>query len=189
MKVKKYFILTLIIISIVFNLNYIYSNNINNDDGNILIILDCSASMNDYIDRNKKISRFDIIRDHLNTLLSKSSNREISLIVFGAYKGYYDCDDYKLLVEPTTDYKKIKSMINDLNPNGGTPLANTISFAQEISKKYNIKNILIFTDGYESCSPLNLKSSLSNLEDDDISCSILGVGLNDVDQAKFYKNS
>ncbi|WP_456488953.1 vWA domain-containing protein [Caminibacter pacificus] len=107
----------------------------NNKKEKIIIILDDSLSMEDYVKLEKSIA--------LNIIENNKAKADIMLVIFEG--------DYKILSYFTDNYDELKKQINDLYFNavtgkGGSMLRDTISGVINAFKPYNPK-IYILTDG------------------------------------------
>ena len=172
MKVLKY--ISAMILLLLLTNSIIYSNY---SDSTTLIILDCSISMNDHVVGLESKNKFEYMKKHINKLLSSASNKKVALMVFGSGSNMFECKDYKLIIEPTTDYKLILDKVKKLNPMSGTPIANTLEYANSIAKKYNIKKIMLFTDGIDSCNPKEVPDRIIQIRNDNIELVIIGISL------------
>jgi hypothetical protein len=102
----------------------------------------------------------------------------LSLLVF------YDCDNIKVEQPFTTDKSLISSKIDTIQPSGSTPLGRAINFAKRYIDENASgikKNIIMFTDGKETCT-----SQATYTERKSIKISVIGFNIrkgSDLDKA------
>lgn len=122
----------------------------------ILLIYDCSNSMNGRWQSDSKINVSKRLLTHILDSLSEVPNLELALRVFGHQKQYppIDCKDSKLEI-PFGKYntRNIVNKIKSLVPRGGTPIAHSLEMAAEdFPACEHCRNVIILiTDGIEEC--------------------------------------
>jgi len=127
---------------------------------NILIILDCSLSMEDEINGVKKI---DIAKDVINKVLAQiPGNVYVGLRVYGHKRNLFksilgldDCQASELLVPINTNNRyNISRALTGLHPVGMTPICYSID--QSINNDFvglpGKKRIILVSDGMETCN-------------------------------------
>jgi len=122
---------------------------------NVLIILDCSYSMDDKIDGHRKIS---IAKTVINNVLAElSGNINIGLRVYGHQDGFLFFDGCKAteLVVPITSSSKnlISDKMKKLDAVGWTPICYSLEKAvsEDFSYITGKKRIILVSDGVETC--------------------------------------
>ena len=150
----------------------------------ILLMLDCSKSMQEDIGGSKvekmAVAKKLIIR--MVDSLSKVPDLELALHTYGDQHRENDCKDSRLAVyfEPgNTD--RIKKAIKSLEPKGTTPIAYSLSMAQnEFPAGRGNNYVILITDGIEECGgdPCSVSR---NLQDKGIILKpfIIGIGLSE----------
>lgn len=153
---------------------------------NVLIILDCSLSMEDEVDGRRKI---DIAKEVINKVLTQiSGNVMVGLRVYGherslikSFMGVDECEVSELLVPIRPNNSgKISRALSELRPTGMTPICYSI----EQSVKYDFtglpgkKRIILVSDGMENCngSPCEFAVELVK-KNVDVSIDVIGFDL------------
>jgi len=115
----------------------------------VVLLIDNSGSMDDSIGGGQ--TKMDAAKAAANNFLNGvSSSDEVALIVF------HDCND--IVVEQgftRGSFSSMKSKINALDPDGGTPISCAIKEAAEYaygSASNSNKAIILLTDGQETCT-------------------------------------
>ncbi len=141
----------------------------------IILLFDASHSMSGDKMSNAKIA----IKEFISGLDFEST--EVSLIVF------YDCDNIKVEQPFTTDKSLISSKIDTIQPSGSTPLNKAINFAKRyIDENANgmKRNIIMFTDGIETCTSQGTYSERKSIK-----ISVIGYNIRkDSDLDKSLRN-
>lgn len=112
--------------------------------------MDGSGSMWGQIDGKTKIA---IAREVIGELVDKvSSDQPIGLEVYG-HRRKGDCEDIETLLEPGTKNRAdIKSALQNVNPTGKTPLANTaLKVIEKLKTDGTSATLILVSDGAESC--------------------------------------
>lgn len=165
----------------VYNTPQQYNSQTVKSNENILIILDCSYSMEDEINGIRKI---DIARSVINEVLKQlPGNINVGLRVYGHTKsllGFNDCKATELLVPiaPNTQNAVFACMKN-LNPVGWTPICYSLEQAiQNDFGTFGKKRIILVSDGMETCggSPCDFAIDLMKTRKD-ISVDVIGFDL------------
>jgi Ca-activated chloride channel family protein len=122
----------------------------------ILLIYDCSNSMNGRWQSDSKINVSKRLLTNILDSLEKIPNLEIALRAFGHQKDYppIDCKDSKLEIPfGRNNAKRITTKIKSLVPRGGTPIAHSLEMAaDDFPACDHCRNIIILiTDGIEEC--------------------------------------
>lgn len=149
---------------------------------NVLIILDCSYSMEDDINGMRKI---DIARGVINEVLKHvSGDVNVGLRVYGHTKslfGLSDCKATELLVPiaPNTQ-NAVFACMKKLNPVGWTPICYSLEQAiqKDFTQPFGKKRIILVSDGMETCggSPCDFAVNLMKTRKD-ISIDVIGFDL------------
>ena len=107
----------------------------------IILLFDASGSM---ADDNKIVNAKSAANLAIRDL---SDTTEIALIVFS------DCGKIDVVQPFTTNKNSIASKIDQIIPEGSTPLADALDFANNYKKnaRSNERTIVLFTDGIETC--------------------------------------
>jgi Ca-activated chloride channel family protein len=122
----------------------------------ILFVFDASQSM---LAKWETDSKINVAKKMMSTLLDSLStveNLEVALRVYGHQYVVppQRCDDTRLEVPfAKNNFTKIKGVINNLQPQGTTPIARSLeSAALDFPKSTKSRNIIILiTDGIEAC--------------------------------------
>ncbi len=122
----------------------------------ILLIYDCSNSMNGRWQSDTKISVSKRLLSSILDSLENTPNLELALRVFGHQKQYppIDCKDSRLEIPfAPRNTKRITNKIKTLVPRGGTPIAHSLEMAaDDFPPCDNCRNVIILiTDGLEEC--------------------------------------
>jgi Mg-chelatase subunit ChlD len=145
---------------IVLLLSFIWPIRSGNGSKDIVVVFDASGSMGlaDSSEEGQAVlvpageqSKMDAAKAAVNTFLDKlSANQRVALIVF------YDCDDIQVETSFTSNYDSIARKVEDIEPDGSTPLGDSLLFAWEYLKDHGERDhswfIVVFTDGEETCS-------------------------------------
>ena len=142
-------------------------------DSKSLFIIDCSASMGEYADSNKRTTKLDILKTELLNMLSAAQNDknygEFAIITFGANTKCYP---------PMGLYNYRAANIPQLSARGFTPMQKAWTLAAEVIQREKIDTVYFLTDGNPSDSfrvktldKLFTKHGISNLK---IHCICLG---------------
>jgi hypothetical protein len=119
----------------------------------IVIVLDTSASMNEYM-RSAKKSRMEVAKESLTEVLLEelSPNTKVGILTFSGWS--YDLQE--------VDRENLKKAINGAIPSGGTPLYEAIKkgatrLLEERRKQGNVGGykLLVVTDGQAQDNQLN----------------------------------
>lgn len=153
---------------------------------NVLIILDCSLSMEDEVDGQRKI---DVARDVINKVLARiPGDVYVGLRVYGHKRGLIggligpdDCEASELLVPINPNNRqRIYNELLKLRPVGMTPICYSIGQSVEhdfigLSGK---KRIILVSDGMENCngSPCEFAVELVK-KNVDVSIDVIGFDL------------
>ncbi len=155
----------------------------------ILLMLDCSSSMHGFIG-GSKVEKMDVAKKLLLRMvdsLTQIPDLEVALHTYGDQHRDRDCKDSRLAVyfEPGNT-ARIKKAVKGLEPKGTTPIAYSLSMAQnEFPAGRGQNYIILITDGFEECGGDPCAVS-RNLQDKGIVLKpfIIGIGLGeDVIQA------
>ena len=132
-----------------------YSGNYTDKNENILIILDCSYSMDEEINGIRKI---DIARQVVNNVLRElPPNINLGLRVYGHKKSFLGIDDCKaseLLVPITPNsQQRIYLALRGLDAVGWTPICYSLEQAVygDFASIPGKKRIILVSDGMETC--------------------------------------
>ena len=114
----------------------------------IILVIDASGSMNDKNQEGTSIKIDDAKEAAISALDGLDNNTEVALFVF------YDC--HKIVIENhfTTEFEDIKKKIENITPDGKTPLAKTIAEAVNYMENNSTGRegvIIILTDGGDTC--------------------------------------
>jgi len=132
-------------------------NNKTNEDNTkspTIIILDSSNSMWGEINGEDKM---DIAKQAINDLLKQwPENKSLGIIGFSGKQRKKDCRKIKMLypVSPF-DLEKAKESIEEINPNGFSPIHHSLEKAASILAETKGGDILLISDGTESCENKN----------------------------------
>lgn len=149
---------------------------------NVLIILDCSYSMDDEIDGRRKI---DIARDVINSVLRQiPENINIGLRVYGHTSGFLGFDgckatELKVPIGQNTQ-NSISAEMKKLNAVGWTPIC--YSLQQSIDNDFlgvsGRKRIILVSDGMETCggSPCQFAVDLMKKRTD-VTIDVIGFNI------------
>ena len=117
----------------------------------IILILDGSGSMWGKIGHDTKIA---IARDVVHNVLDKMDpSQAVGLVAYG-HRQKSDCGDIETLIEPgINNHDAIKTALNNINPTGKTPLANTaLKVIEQLKKDQQSASLILISDGEESCN-------------------------------------
>lgn len=123
-------------------------NSLNSIERDIVVLFDASGSMDDFVSGEGR--KIDIAKDAVKDFLQKlDPNDRVALIVF------YDCDDIQVEAGLTYSHSSISNSVEGIEPDGGTPIGDALSFAWNYLRNDGDMNhdwyIVVFTDGGESC--------------------------------------
>ncbi len=153
---------------------------------NILIILDCSLSMEDEIDGIRKL---DIAKDVITKVLGQiPGNVMVGLRVYGHKAGLVnslfgvdECEASELLVPINpNNHHRIAAALSKLSPVGMTPICYSIdqSVRYDFTGLSGKKRIILVSDGMENCngSPCEFAVELVK-KNVDVSIDVIGFDL------------
>ena len=154
-----------------------------NSNENILIILDLSRSMNEYI--NKHETKMDVARDSVKEVIQAlSDDIKIGLRVYGHKSGFLgmnQCSQSKLVVPVEQNNKKnILDQIDKLDPSGVTPIEYSLRKALgDLKNVEGPKRIILITDGLETCggNPCSFAGDIAS-KHPDIKVDVISFGRN-----------
>ncbi len=114
----------------------------------IMIVLDCSRSMQEDIYGKNKFQSSEII---IKELLDRLKEYDFGLITFGKNEPY-KLDDIEFTVIPFPENNsKILAELSKIRPKGSSPIGESLVFAGKILRK-GLKNyLLLISDGIENC--------------------------------------
>jgi len=171
--------LTLLLVSFIFCISMAFSE----QRENVLIILDCSLSMEDEINGQRKI---DIAKNTISTVLSEiPPTVNVGLRVYGhkrdklkGFLGIDKCEISDLLVPVGQNNRQVISQeLSKLEPVGWTPICYSLEQAStyDFSNMPGKKRIILVSDGMETCSgsPCELAVDLVR-KNSDISIDVIG---------------
>ncbi|MAD41299.1 MAG: VWA domain-containing protein [Arcobacter sp.] len=174
-KVLKYLIISLSIISLASPVKEKDTQLIKNDGINILLNLDSSGSMKyqdlDKDDRTK--NRFDVVKEIVKDFISKRTNDNIGLIIFG---------DSVMMASPLSFDKNAQKEIIDYLEIGmagnNTAILDSIARSVNILKDKKAKSnvIIVLSDGADTASKIPLKVVVKLLKKYGIKAYTIGIG-------------
>jgi Ca-activated chloride channel homolog len=137
----------------------------------ILFVVDASRSMTEVWDRNAKMAAARAVVNGIADSLNDNPNIQLALRVYGhqSPQPLNDCEDSKLEIGfRTKNAVSIKNRLNDVRPNGVTPIAYSMEQSlNDFGADYkNYRNILILvSDGFESCgkNPCEVVQRMRNM--------------------------
>ncbi len=151
----------------------------------LLLIIDASGSMDEYLP-NSTITKMDAAKEAAHELVN-NYNDKIALMT------YDECDDYG---DPYNDGIRVvvafsdvtavdrshllHQAIDNLEPSGGTPIANAIEEGVVYLQDENINDALmvVITDGEETCGG-DVQSAIENALSKGYEVRIIGFGLDE----------
>lgn len=170
--ILKYLIIILAIISLSSPIKEKDTQLIKNDGINILLNLDASGSMKHRdLDRNK--NRFDVVKDIVKDFISKRTNDNIGLVIFG---------DSVMMASPLSfDKNAQKEIIDYLEvemAGNKTALLDSIARSVNILKQQKAKSnvIIVLSDGEDTSSKIPLKVVIKLLKKYSIKAYTIGIG-------------
>jgi hypothetical protein len=161
---------------------------------NIILLADTSGSMGVDCDNNNSsekmgFSRLDLVKHTMNTIIDSLDDTDnVSIIKFNS-----DATPLTRFINLTTQNKQVlKSIVDDLRPDGGTniwdALQTSLELSRTISHDSNI-DILLFTDGESNEDPprgiIPTLQSYLNLSNLNVSIHTFGFG-NDINSRLLY---
>ncbi|QFT87764.1 von Willebrand factor type A domain protein [Bacillus sp. THAF10] len=164
------------------------------DQYNVIIALDASGSMANYIGDK---TMMDIAKEAINEYVgSLPENANVGLRVYG-HEGtgsdadkQLSCDANELIYElGSFDKSSFETALNPIKPAGWTPLASALEQSAEDLKKFsseNSRNVIYFvSDGIETCdgNPVEAAKAAKASGMDPI-VNIIGFGVNNEDSKK-----
>jgi Ca-activated chloride channel family protein len=117
-----------------------------------ILILDASGSMWGQVDGQTKISA---ARQAVDAILARwKPDDRLGLMAYG-HRAKGDCKDIEMLVPVSRfDAGRIKMAVNNLNPKGKTPIADSLRAAAQALKTTETKaSVVLVSDGIETCAP------------------------------------
>jgi Ca-activated chloride channel family protein len=158
----------------------------------ILIILDCSNSMNSLFESESKFNIAKRLVSKMVDSLDKQANLQMALRCYGHQKSYppQECDDSKLEVPfSASNAWLIRSKLDKVSARGTTPIALSLEQCAADFPDRNSKNVvLLITDGKEECGgdPCALSAALQS-KGISLKPFIVGVGKLDVEVIDAFK--
>ena len=157
----------------------------------VLFILDASGSMAGKWKSETKMEMAKKILSHLVDSLQRE-NIPFALRVFGHQKDkkFEDCKDTKLVLPISiNNYNKLSSTLDQINPNGYSPIALSLEEAVKdfpLTKNEQRPIIILISDGFENCSGDACEAS-NKLKNAGIYLKpyIIGLGLTEEHKKKF----
>ncbi len=143
-----------------------------------MLVFDASGSMAISGDRTKPLPRIVEARAALRDILPRITPfRQMGLIIYGPGQRE-KCKNIMLHFRPSPDAApKISSIVDDLAPEGSTPLTDAVR--QAVSALQNTRgDVVLVTDGHETCggSPCALAAELAHT---DITVHVIGFRVRD----------
>lgn len=161
-----------------------------NETKRILLLLDGSGSMMDEWKGNTKWELAkNLISQTIDSIQRADPNVEFGLRVFGhqSPRALKDCKDSRLEVPIARgNAGKIISRMEQITPQGHTPIAYSLFLAAGDFSSNGINSIILITDGIENCEG-DPCASANALSDKRISLKpfIIGIGLDEADKGMF----
>lgn len=146
-----------------------------------LFILDASGSMWQKIGVEHKIAVAKKMMK--NIVQALPAEDQAGLIAYG-HQRKNDCNDIELLVPPgTLDRTVFIGKLDAINPQGKTPIANSIALALSVVKSINKPiNIILISDGLETCEGNACELvKIAKAQGAKISLHVVGFGLEEKD--------
>ena len=116
----------------------------------ILFIYDASGSM---WGKMEGLTKKEIAAQTLSTTIDKlSTDQRIGLVAYG-HRSKGDCTDIEFMVDmQNQDKSKITKIVEEINPIGKTPLAQSaLQVFDRLKRDGESATIILITDGIESC--------------------------------------
>lgn len=132
-----------------------------------MLVFDGSNSMWGEIDR---VAKIDIAKDAVNTLLDDWNPVEpLGLLAYG-HRDARSCQDIEILAEPGATFGQIRRAVQQVTPQGRTPLTDSLLTASRALMMENVQNptLILLTDGAETCQrdPCEVASTLKSYRTD-----------------------
>ncbi|AHF00015.1 vWA domain-containing protein [Thioalkalivibrio paradoxus] len=143
-----------------------------------VMVFDASGSMWNRIDGD--ITRIEVARDVMEEFFAgRDAGAPISVIAYG-HRRRGDCGDIEVLAPlGVHDPAELTAMMRALNPQGMTPLTDSLELARtQIPRTAESADIILVTDGLENCGgdPCALAAQLA-AEGNSIRAHVVGFGM------------
>ncbi|WP_127143970.1 vWA domain-containing protein [Pelagibacterium montanilacus] len=130
--------------------------------GDVVVVYDASGSMWGQIDG---VSKIEIARDVMAGLVDGwSADTDLGLVAYG-HRREADCGDIETVIAPgPVDRAGFKQTVNQIVPNGRTPLSAAVEHAAELlAWRENPATVVLISDGLENCEadPCALSAQLA----------------------------
>lgn len=115
-----------------------------------MLVFDGSNSMWGEIDR---VAKIEIAKDAVNTLLDDWNPAEpLGLLAYG-HRDARSCQDIEVLAQPGSTFGEIRRAVQNVMPQGRTPLTDSLLAASRALKIDDAENptVIVLTDGTENC--------------------------------------
>lgn len=139
---------------------------------NIVFVLDGSGSMSTSLASDHSVSRMEMAKTALKTVLKTVPNTDnVGLVVFSAsHNGWV----YNL---GPIDYAKLNSIIDSITPGWGTPLGEYTKLAGDaLLSLQGVKKLVILTDG-EANDVATLNQYVENFVKNNVSVDVIGLDM------------
>ncbi|SKA86666.1 Ca-activated chloride channel family protein [Prosthecobacter debontii] len=164
---------------------------LNAEPTSVELILDCSGSMWNKLSDGRY--RIDAAKQVLSEFIATAPEKEdlhIGLRLYGSKVSHREpgaCED-TVLVVPMEGFQRAEMLrlVKDARAIGATPLAISLNAAADDFTKPGKKQVIVFTDGEESCGG-DVTAALARLKADGIDADvrIIGIGLPKVVAERF----
>ncbi|WP_293819942.1 VWA domain-containing protein [uncultured Corynebacterium sp.] len=163
----------------------------NNDDSKVAVVLDASDSMAEK-DTGDGGTRMDAAKKAANdTIDTLADSAQTAVIAYGSEESNAPdnrdkgCQDITTLASLGNNKPEdLKDKINGLEPKGYTPIGNAIKKAAEELGSSGKRNIILVSDGIDTCAPPPVCDVAEDIAGDGIDLAIHTVGFKVDDKAQ-----
>ena len=163
----------------------------NNDDSKVAVVLDASDSMAEK-DTGDGGTRMDAAKKAANdTIDTLADSAQTAVIAYGSEESNAPdnrdkgCQDITTLASLGNNKPEdLKDKINELEPKGYTPIGNAIKKAAEELGSSGKRNIILVSDGIDTCAPPPVCDVAEDIAGDGIDLAIHTVGFKVDDKAQ-----
>ncbi len=163
----------------------------NNDDSKVAVVLDASDSMAEK-DTGDGGTRMDAAKKAANdTIDTLADSAQTAVIAYGSEESNAPdnrdkgCQDITTLASLGNNKPEdLKDKINELEPKGYTPIGNAIKKAADELGSSGKRNIILVSDGIDTCAPPPVCDVAEDIAGDGIDLAIHTVGFKVDDKAQ-----
>ena len=156
------------------------STTLASDVTDLVLILDCSASMSDKIKGGQ--TKMDAAKQVVTELIQDfPAGRRLGFVVYG-HDSARECQAVDV-VRPLSEFddsarQQLKKYVSDLRPSGYTPIARALDVATgQLGLAKGLSRVVLITDGMESCKGDPVKAAADLVAKSKATVDVIGFGL------------